>query len=76
MSRFFAPAETLSVMIFDRPYFKCHKISIGNIIIPCLTKVGQNIFTDDSDKFSIWLRSLNENSLYKALLKAHTAEDL
>ena len=27
MSRFFAPVESLSVMIFDRQYFKCHKIS-------------------------------------------------
>ena len=77
MSRFFAPVKSLSVMIFDGPYLKCHKISIiGDIIIPCLTKVGQNIFAEDSDKLSIWLESLNENYLYKALLKAHTAEDL
>ena len=38
--------------------------------------MGQNIFPEDSDKLSIWLESLNENYLYKALLKANTTEDL
>ena len=47
-----------------------------NVLIPCITKLGQNIFSDETDPFSNWLESLNENSLYKALLKAHTAHDL
>ena len=49
---------------------------VTNIIIPCLTKVGQNIFSHDNVTFSEWLDGLNENALYKALLNAHTAEDL
>jgi len=47
-----------------------------DIIIPCLTKVGQNIFNDNSEPFTKWLESLNENALYKALLNAHVAVDL
>ena len=52
-----------------------HKENIGqtNIIIPCLGKVGQNIFNSDDDAFTTWLESLNKNALYKALLDAHTA---
>ena len=49
---------------------------VTNIIIPCLTKVGQNIFSHDNETFSEWLDGLNENASYKALLNAYTAEDL
>ena len=42
------------------------KKSITNIIIMCLTKVGQNIFVDETEPFSGWLESLYENALYKA----------
>ena len=47
-----------------------------NIIEPCLTKVGQNPFTEDTDPFLAWLETLNKNALYKSLLEAHTAENL
>ena len=49
---------------------------VTNILVPCLTKLGQNIFTDDTEPFTQWLDSLTENALYKALLKAHSAKDL
>lgn len=44
-----------------------------NLIVPCLTKVGQNSFESDKKPFSDWLNSLNSNALYKSLLEAHTA---
>ena len=47
-----------------------------NILVPCLTKLGQNIFTDDTEPFTKWLDSLTENALYKALLNAHSAMNL
>ena len=47
-----------------------------NILVPCLTKLGQNIFTDDTEPFTKWLDSLTKNALYKALLNAHSAMDL
>ena len=47
-----------------------------NILVPCLTKLGQNVFTDDTEPFTKWLDSLTENTLYKALLNAHSAMDL
>ena len=47
-----------------------------NILVPCLTKLGQNVFTDDTEPFTKWLDSLTENALYKALLNAHSAMDL
>ena len=49
------------------------KTGMSNVIIPCLTKLGQNIFSSEKKAFTEWLDSLNENSLYKALLDAHTA---
>ena len=52
------------------------KSGVTNIIVPCLTKLGQNIFSTETKPLSDWLESLNKNSLYKALLKAHTASDL
>ena len=47
-----------------------------NIIVPCLAKLGQNIFSSETKPLSVWLDSLNENALYKALLNVHTASDL
>ena len=47
-----------------------------NIILPCLTKVGQNPFIEENEPFLSWLETLNENALYKSLLEAHTAVDL
>ena len=44
-----------------------------DLIIPCLTKVGQNPFSNDTAPFDTWLESLNRNALYKSLLAAHTA---
>ena len=52
------------------------KYGVTNIIIPCLSKVGQNIFSQDNETFFKWLEGLTENALYKALLNAHTAEIL
>ena len=49
---------------------------ISNIILPCLSKVGQNIFVNDKKPFLAWLDSLNKNALYKSLLEAHTAVNL
>ena len=49
---------------------------VTDVIVPCLTKQGQNIFSCDEKEFPLWLDSLNENALYKALLNAHTASDL
>ena len=48
-------------------------VGITNIILPCLTKVGQNCFSHDQAAFETWLTSLNKNALYKSLLEAHTA---
>ena len=31
---------------------------VTNIIFPCLTKVGQNFFVDDTKPFETWLSSL------------------
>ena len=47
-----------------------------NILIPCLTKLGQNIYTEETKPYDEWIDSLNANALYKALLRAHTASDL
>ena len=49
-----------------------------DIIVPCLSKIGQNCFSNSDDKstFYDWLDSLNENALYKSLLEAHTAVNL
>ena len=47
-----------------------------NILVPCLTKLGQNVFTNETEPFTKWLDSLTENALYKALLNAHSAMDL
>ena len=44
------------------------KTGISNVIVPCLTKFGQNIFTKESKPFEDWLDSLNANALYKAFL--------
>ena len=40
---------------------------VANIIFPCLTKVGQNCFVDDTKPFETWLSSLKRTpriSLY------------
>ena len=47
-----------------------------DLIIPCMTKVGQNPFSNDTASFEAWLESLNRNALYKSLLAAHTASNL
>ena len=49
---------------------------ITNMIIPCLSKVGQNCFDSDTKSFTAWLNSLDKNALYKSLLRAHTAMKL
>ena len=49
---------------------------LSNVIVPCLTKLGQNVFSSETEPFIKWLDSLNENALYKELLNAHTATDL
>ena len=55
---------------------KGERTGITNIIVPCLTKLEQNIFSTETKPFYEWLESLNKNALYKALLRAHTATDL
>ena len=52
------------------------KSGMSDILIPCLSKVGQNIFSNESESFTTWLKSLTENAVYKALLNKHTADDL
>ena len=49
---------------------------LTTIILPCLTKIGQNCYAPDNTAFETWLNSLNENALYKALLEAHMAVKL
>ena len=49
---------------------------LTNILEPCLTKLGQNIFSNDEEPFISWLDSLTEDALYKALLNAHSAMNL
>ena len=49
---------------------------ITDLIIPCLTKIGQNCFSSTTEPFNTWLESLNKNALYKSLLEAHTAMNL
>ena len=48
----------------------------ANIILPCLTKVGQNCFEHDQAAFETWLTSLKKNALNKSLLEEHTAVKL
>ena len=52
------------------------KSGITDVLVPCLTKLGQNIFSEETEPFIRWLDSLKENALYKALHNAHTAMDL
>ena len=52
------------------------KSGMSDILIPCLSKVGQNIFSNESESFTTWLKSLTENAVYKALLNKHIADDL
>ena len=52
------------------------RLGVTNIIVPCLSKVGQNYFSSETKSYTSWLESLNENALYKALLNAHTASKL
>ena len=52
------------------------KENSANILLPCLTKVGQNCFDMNMSAFNSWLESLNQNALYKSLLEAHTAFNL
>ena len=61
---------------FVRDFNNKERSGITDVIIPCLPKLGQNIFVDETEPFSKWLESLKENSLYKALINAHTASDL
>ena len=61
---------------FVRTFNNNEKSGVTDIIIPCLTKLGQNVFSDETEPFSEWLDSHTKNSLYKALLNAHTASDL
>ena len=46
-----------------------------SIMVHCLTKLGHNIFTDDTEPFTKWLDSFIKNALYKALLNAPSAKD-
>ena len=62
--------------VFVEEFNNKERLGISNILIPCLTKLGQNIFSNDEESFPRWLDSLNENALYKALLRAHTASNL
>ena len=66
---------TWTEKIVDDFHFKENN-GITNLIIPCLTKVGQNCFNSNTDSFTSWLDSLNKNALYKSLLAAHTAMNL
>ena len=52
------------------------KVGLTNIIVPCLTKLGRSIYDSKTKPFDDWLESLNEHSLYKALLEAHSATDI
>ena len=52
------------------------KSGMTNVLVPCLTKLGQNIFSEETESFIRWLDSLKENTLCKALQNAHTAMDL
>lgn len=47
-----------------------------NILLPCLTKIGQNCFEPVTDNFDTWLTSLSKNALYKSMLEAHMATSL
>ena len=49
---------------------------ITNLIIPCLTKDGQNCFSSNTESLNTLFKSLNKNALYKSLLAAHTAMNL
>ena len=48
---------------------------ITNVILPCLTKVGENCFNSNTDSFTS-LDSLNKNDLYNCLLAANTDMNL
>ena len=62
--------------MFIEEFNNKERLGITNIIIPSLTKVGQNVFANEMEHFHTWLESLNKNAVYKALLQAHTASDL
>ena len=47
-----------------------------NILLPCLTKIGQNCFAPAPEIFATWLTSLSKNALYKSMLEAHMATNL
>ena len=49
----------------------CYETAIEKCVI-----VGQNILSTETKPFNGWLESLNENALYKALLRAHPATRL
>ena len=51
-------------------------LGVTEVLVPCITKLGQNVFTDETEPFTKWLESLTENALYYALLNAHLAMDL
>ena len=50
---------------------ECYETGMEKCVI-----VGQNIFSTETKPFNEWIESLNENALYKALLRAHTATRL
>ena len=38
-----------------------------NVLVPCLTKLGQNFFSEETEPFIRWLDSLKENALTRIL---------
>ena len=52
------------------------EIEGSNIIVPCLSKVGQHCFDQNDKAFVDWLESLSEHALYKSMLAAHTENKL
>ena len=61
---------------FVNEFYRRERSGETDLIYPCLTKIGQNIFDSDRESFLGWLESLNTNALYKSLLGAHTASNL
>ena len=47
-----------------------------NLIQRTFSKVGQNIFSTESEELEKWLNSLSENALYRTLLESHTEVNL
>ena len=58
-------------------YFQCgdrfnlkEQSGVTDVIVRCLTKLGQNIFSSDEKEFPLWLDCLNENAVYKTQAKS------